>query len=119
MINAKKMVLVDERLLDTLLHKQDTNWRKPVDYKAKTILNSELKSSLDNSIPDDIKAKLYQNNLNRFLHTSKKQTEEQPIIDPIVLPATKKPKKKKTVVEFTPRVKRLIKKPKKFAWSEW
>lgn len=100
-------------------NKTQIAWRKPVDYKAKTILNSELKSSLDNSIPDDIKAKLYQNNLNRFLHTSKKQTEEQPIIDPIVLPATKKPKKKKTVVEFTPRVKRLIKKPKKFAWSEW
>ena len=66
----------------------------PSTKKAKTILNSELKSSLDNSIPDDIKAKLYQNNLNRFLHTSKKQTEEQPIIDPIVLPATKKPKTK-------------------------
>ena len=76
MLNAKRMVLVDERFLDNLWRKQDTSWKRPVDYKAKTILNSQLRTNLDDfSIPDDVKVKTYQNNLNRFLHTSRKQTE--------------------------------------------
>jgi hypothetical protein len=121
------MILVDERLLDNLWRKQDTNWKRPVDYKAKTILNSQLKTSLeDDSVPADIKVKQYQNNLNRFLHTSRKQTEA-PTIEPPPLPQkTQKTQKlkeiivkpKKKIVVKSPRVKRLGKKPLKFTWLE-
>ena len=146
------MVLVDERLLDNLWRKQDTSWKRPADYKAKTILNSQLKTNLDDfSIPDDVKVKTYQNNLNRFLHTSRKQTEPattivqaqkaEPEVEqskapkqsraklnivkrrtPKHLPAVAVPKKQQEIVfktprDKSPRVKRLRRKPLKFAWS--
>jgi len=67
------MELVDDRLIVNLWCKQDVTWKRPVDYKLKTILNSKLKNNLDDvSIPDNVKVKQYQNNLNRFLHTSRK-----------------------------------------------
>jgi len=120
------MVLVDERLLDNLWKKQDLAWKRPVDYKLKTTLNSKLKTNLDDgSIPNDIKVKEYQNNLNRFLHTSHKQFEEPASIieelKPVpALDIKKKKKPKKTpVLAISPRRKRIVKKPKKYDWIKF
>jgi hypothetical protein len=123
MQNAKRMVLIDEKLLDNLWRKQDTTWKKPIDYKAKTLLNSQLKTDLDDtSLPEDERVKQYQRNLNRFLHTTRKHVESEPI--PIMLPIPKVPRKriKKRVaspVVQSPRIKREVKKTKQFPWSEW
>jgi hypothetical protein len=130
------MVLIDEKLLDNLWRKQDTSWKRPVDYKAKTILNSQLKTDLDEySIPNDVKVKQYQKHLNRFLHTSRKQTVTPvAVVEPPEPEAVqrKTPKlnisKRKTLkrktpqsepkkkLEKSPRVKRLARKPLKFSW---
>jgi len=121
MQNTKRMVLIDERLLDTLWRKQDTNWKKPVDYKAKSLLNSQLKTDLDDSnIPDDIRVKNYQRNLNRFLHTSRKQPEP-PVAVAVPEPKPQYNRKRsiKYVPEATPRIKRVVTKPKKFDWERW
>jgi len=103
------------------MEKQDLAWKRPVDYKFKTILNSKLKTNLDDgSILDNIKVKQYHNNLNRFLHTSRKQFETPASIieelKQVPVPVIKKKKKlKKTpVLAISPRRKRIVKKPKKY-----
>jgi hypothetical protein len=66
MKNAKRMVLVDEKVLHykpMLQHyqtKQDLTWKRP--------------------IPEDVKAKHYGQNLRRFMHTKRKLAEE-PLVD--------------------------------------
>jgi hypothetical protein len=53
---AKRMVLVDERVLDSLQRKQDSSWRKSTDQVAKSKLNREMKNDLvDGDIPEDVK----------------------------------------------------------------
>jgi len=106
--------------------KQDTTWKRAPDYKAKTKLNSKLKNNLDDdSISDDIKVKQYQNNLNRFLHTSRKQSEppasfiEEPKPNPVPVHDAKKKKHKKTpILAISLRSKRMGKKPRKYDWLE-
>ena len=80
------MVLVDEKLLDfspVLQHfknKQDHQWTQPVEQTVKTSISNRLQTTLDNpTIPDDVKAKQYSHDLNRFLHTKRElQAEEIP-----------------------------------------
>ena len=80
------MVLVDEKLLDfspVLQHfknKQDQQWTQPVEQTVKTSISNRLQTTLDNpTIPDDVKAKQYSHDLNRFLHTKRElQAEEIP-----------------------------------------
>ena len=120
------MVLIDEKLLDNLWCKNKIqDWKRPIETKAKSLLNSELKSDLDDSsLPNDIKVKSYQRHLNRFLHTSHKQIEN-PIAEEVVQkepptkPIKRKRKHKNTQIETikkSPRVKRLGKKPLKLRW---
>lgn len=130
MQNTKRMVLIDEKLLENLWRKQDTNWKKPVDYKARTLLNSKLKSDLDDTtIPEDERMKIYQQSLSRFLHTSRKQPVSEPApapetdaipkpwSSPIVVSTA--PKTRKRSVQVLPRLKRKVKAPKRFAWDSW
>ena len=59
---AKRMILVDERMFKEL-------WERSPTHTSKSDLNNQLQSELDNSqIPDDVKAKHYQNALSRFLN---------------------------------------------------
>ena len=124
MLNTKRMVLIDEKVLENLWRKQDTNWKKPVDYKARTLLNSKLKTDLeDTTTPEDIRVKQYQQSLNRFLHTSREQPVSDPILKPVTDPLPEpvpvsipKPKPRK---HTTPRIKRKVKKPARFAWDLW
>jgi hypothetical protein len=76
MENTKRMVLVDEKMLDVtsaLQAKQDMSWNKPSDQTVKSNINKQMKSTLDDqSIPEDVKAKQYRQQLNRFLQTKRK-----------------------------------------------
>jgi hypothetical protein len=55
------MVLMDERVLDSLQRKQAFSWRKPTDQVAKSKLNREMKNDLvDGDIPEDVKVKKIQ-----------------------------------------------------------
>jgi len=79
MQHAKRMVLVDEKSLEHLYQKEDSSWKRPTEHKAKSLLNRELKTDLDDpSIPDDIKVKQHQQHLNRFLHTTRKLPAAEP-----------------------------------------
>jgi len=127
MQNAKRMVLVDETFLEHLYQKEDSSWKRPTEQKAKSLLNRELKSDLDDpSIPDDIKAKQHQQHLNRCLH----KTRKLPVAEPEVLidfqtPSVddlfglslpiKKAKKEKTKVLAVRKSKRLA----KIKWDPW
>jgi hypothetical protein len=61
---AKRMVLIDERILESLYSEQDSNWRKPTDQVAKSKLNRQMKTDLDDGdIPEDVKVKKYNQDL--------------------------------------------------------
>lgn len=146
MQNARRMVLVDERLLDSnpiLQHfqnKQDQSWKQPTEESVKTTISKGLKATLDDStVPDDVKAKRYSHDLNRFLQT-KRKLPDAPLVDvtPTVdelldlkteTPSPEKPKKKKKK-KIRKSVKlqkertgsRAKKKPQRYAdidWERW
>jgi hypothetical protein len=86
MQHTKRMVLVDEKFLEHFYRKEDSSWKRPSDQKAKSLLNRELKTDLDDpSVPDDIKVKQHQQHLNRFLHTTKQLPVPEPSQDLIDL----------------------------------
>jgi len=83
MNHAKRMVLVDEQLLESLksrpwekpmkqlIQKQETkdklSWRKPADIRAKTNMHLTMKAiAEDPTLSDDIKAKMYGQALTKF-----------------------------------------------------
>lgn len=83
MQHAKRMVLVDEKLLESLqnqswqkpmrqlLDRQETraklSWKKPADVRSKTNLHMNMKDiAADDTLPDDVKSKLYTQELCRF-----------------------------------------------------
>ena len=126
---AKKMVLVDERFLEHLYRKQDSNWRKPADQIAKSKLNRQMKIDLDDS-PDDLAVKKYNQDLVKFLNTKRKIIEapnlnaestkdKQTETSHSDIKSGVKRKKKVSVPLITSRPKRVRKIPKKFAWDEW
>jgi hypothetical protein len=131
MEHAKRMVLIDEKLADHIFRKQDRYWKQPTEQSAKHSLSKELRLGLsDESIPDDIRAKQYQQTLGRFLNTKRKLPDE-PLID-LNAPSSiddliglnfeekKKQKKKKTPTPLPIRhSKRKVKPPKKLVWEEW
>jgi hypothetical protein len=128
MQHAKRMVLVDEKFLDNFWMKEQSTWKRSSDHKAKSRLNHELQSDLDDpSIPNDIKAKQYQQHLNRFLYTARQlpaAAESEAIIEAptktvdelLDLVPIKKIKKAKKIVLATRRSKR---KAKKVKWEAW
>jgi hypothetical protein len=74
MQHAKKMVLVEERLYDEL-------WKRPIVDASKSYLSNKLQTDLtSNDTSDDLKAKQYQQTLNRFLN--QKQHIPTPPINP-------------------------------------
>jgi hypothetical protein len=101
MQKAKRMVLVDERLLDSnsmmqhFQNKQDHSWKQPTEDSVKTSISKKLKATLDNpDVPDDVKAKRYSHDLNRFLQTKSKvpalmiedllDLKEEPTVDELL-----------------------------------
>jgi hypothetical protein len=80
---AKKMVLVEERLYDEL-------WKRTPKDTSKSLLYDKLNSQLDSS-DDYLKAKEYNQNLQRFLNLK----EKVPEVKPIALNGTSEEPKKK------------------------
>jgi hypothetical protein len=139
MENTKRMVLVDEKMLDVtsaLQAKQDMSWNKPSDQTVKSNINKQMKSTLDDqSIPEDVKAKQYRQQLNRFLQTKRKLPTandsldvKRPTVDELLdvkrpkrdsAPLTIKPGKRKSVVVLKRVSKRIKKKPQRYADIEW
>ena len=81
MEHAKKMYLVDERSYNSLKSPgqtaitekfQESSWSKPAEKRLKTEMHKDMHSLLENdTLPDDEKAKLYNQQHIRFLNTHK------------------------------------------------
>jgi hypothetical protein len=69
---AKRMIIVDERVYHQLIKP----WNEAPTDNSKSHLNDQLESQLNSDAPDDIKAKLYQEHLSRFLNVKQKQPEQ-------------------------------------------
>ena len=82
---AKKMVLVEERLYDEL-------WKRTPKDTSKSLLYDKLNSQLDSS-DDYLKAKEYNQNLQRFLNLK----EKVPEVKPIALNGTSEEPKRKLI----------------------
>jgi len=92
MQHAKRMVLVDEQLLESLksrswekpmqhlIQKQETkqqlSWRKPIAVRSKTEVHLKMKSIADDpSLTDDVKAKMYGQLLTQFRRINSSKSE--------------------------------------------
>lgn len=138
---AKRMVLVDEKLLDyqpKFQTKQlDLSWKRPTEQSVKSSISQQMKSTLDDpAIPEDVKAKHYAQSLSRFLHTKRQLVDETP-----AQPTEAPPLKRKTKPHVSARLKRkrkpkrrespepeekptrmslrLQRHPKPFKWDQW
>jgi hypothetical protein len=117
MEHAKRMVLVDEKMLDSMLLKQDKSWERPTDHTVKQALSKQMRQELqDSTMPDDLKAKHYQQSFSRFLNTKRTLPDEYSLPEMI---EEKKKTKKKTASFPMRHSKRTVKPPKKFSWEEW
>jgi hypothetical protein len=83
MEHAKRMVLVDERMLEyqpMLQHfqtKQDLSWKRQTEQLVKSSLSNAMKSVLvDPTEPEDVKAKRHGQHLTKFLQTKRKLAQE-------------------------------------------
>jgi hypothetical protein len=140
MEHAKRMVLVDEKMLEyqpMLQHfqtKQDLSWKRPTEQSVKSSLSNAMKTVLaDPAEPEDVKTKRHRQHLTRFLQTKRKLVEEPPVgdikaddlidfgptVDELldIKTDTKKKKKKKSR-----KSKRTKKKPERYAdikWDRW
>jgi hypothetical protein len=88
MEHAKRMMLVDENMLEyqpMLQHfqtKQDLSWKRPTKQSVKSSLSNAMKSVLaDPTEPEDVKAKRHRQHLTRFLQTKRKLAEKPPVGD--------------------------------------
>lgn len=125
------MVLVDEKMLDykpMLQHFEDKQLTRPTEQTVKSSINKQMESTLDDtSIPEDVKAKQYRQNLNRFLQTKRKLPVVEPTIGPTVneildIKSPKKRKRKVVDIKVKRVSKRVSKKPKRyedFKWEKW
>jgi hypothetical protein len=136
MEHAKRMVLVDEKMIEyqpMLQHfqtKQDLSWKRPTEQSVKSSLSNAMKTVLaDPAEPEDVKAKRHRQHLTRFLQTKRKLVEEPPVgdikaddlidfgptVDELldIKTDTKKKKKKGR------KSKRAKKKPERYADIEW
>jgi hypothetical protein len=134
MEHAKRMVLVDEKMLEyqpMLQHfqtKQDLSWKRPTEQSVKSSPSKAMKTVLaDPTEPEDVKAKRHrQQHLTRFLQTKRKLVEEPPVGDI----------KADDLIDFGPTVdelldiktdtkkksrksKRAKRKPERYADIEW
>ena len=109
---VKKMYLVDERTYNSTKSPwqaaitdkfQEAAWNKPPERRSKTEMHKGMHSLLESDVmSNDVKAKLYNQQLIRFLNTNKGSDmqpvviKEEPVIDfPSVTAKTSKRKKKK------------------------
>ena len=74
MEHAKKMILIEPRLLEQL--QQQSEYKellKPTENKARAVASTNARQILrEEGVPDDVKAKLYQQSLNKMLNIKTK-----------------------------------------------
>ena len=64
--------------------KQDMSWKRPTEQSVKSTISHQMKSTLDDStLPEDVKAKQYAQNLSRFWHTKRKLIEPEVSTQPV------------------------------------
>jgi hypothetical protein len=140
MEHAKKMVLVDERLFNSLQTKawekpmtslikkidsgHQLSWKRPLDQRVKSDLSKQMQAILNDTIDDNVKSKLYNQTLTRFHHTGSKLSSDEEEEEPINVPAPvkKKKTKKKKKTPITPSsIKTRSRKRKipRFDWVEY
>jgi hypothetical protein len=122
-------------------NKQDQSWKQPTEDSVKTSINKTLKATLDNpDVPDDVKAKRYSHDHNRFLQTKSKvpaltiedllDLKEEPTVhelldlkEPVRKEETPSPSHKKSRKKSKKRASsRIKKKPQRYAdidWERW
>jgi hypothetical protein len=110
---AKRMVLVDEKLLEyqpMLQHFQNKLDLQPTEQSVKSSISKDMKTTLDSSIPDDVKAKQYIKELSRYLHTKRKLVDEpETVSEPVPI---------KPLKDEKPPTRRSSRK-RKAAWENW
>ena len=112
---AKRMILVDERIYNDVVKP----WKRPPTDTLKSHLNSDLQTQLDESLPDDVKAKQYQAFLTRFLNIKQKIPDYQPaalnsLIEPP--PPQRKVGKKRKAARYPAVATRYS---KRLAWTKF
>jgi hypothetical protein len=113
---AKRMILVDERMFKEL-------WERSPTHTSKSDLNNQLQSELDNSqIPDDVKAKHYQNALSRFLNLRQQVPSTQPTAlngQTVTRKVQKVPKKAASISNPWARIATRSTKRKHIPWTRY
>ena len=134
---TKKMYLIDEHEYDRLSRplsiKNELSWKRPIETRAKNFESRTMKSILnDETIPDDVKSKTYNQTLTRFINAKTKlddnpsvlvedEKEEVGPVRETIKPKKTSKKKKKPVVRYSPINLRKIRK-RAFdhtIWSEY
>lgn len=122
MEHAKRMILVDEKMFEfqpMLQHFQAKKDRQPTEQYVKSMTSRDMVSTLeDPSIPEDVKTKKFNVQLNRYLRTKRKLSDEPhidlgPTVDELL------DIKKKDEKPDPRRSSRTKKKPKRFGWEKW
>ncbi len=124
MEHVKKMYLVDERSYNSLKSPwqaaitekfQELSWSKPAEKRLKTEMHEDMHNLLENdAIPNDEKAKLYNQQHIRFLNTNKR-TEMAPVVvkpEPIAETESVQSKRSK-------KNKKASKATSQLAWEDW
>jgi hypothetical protein len=116
---AKRMILVDEKMLEfqpMLRHFQSKQDQQPAEQSVKSTISKDMVDTLeDTAIPEDVKAKQYRIQLNRYLHTKRKLAEEPPLIDfkPTVDQLL-------DIKDVKPKIRKSTRiKKKRFNWESW
>ena len=126
MEHVKKLYLVDERSYNSLKNPwqtaitekfQESSWSKPAEKRLKTEMHKDMHNLLENdTLPDDEKAKLYNQQHIRFLNSHK-----GPEMPPVVI-------KQETIAETESVQSKQSKKNKnkkaskdtsQLAWEDW
>jgi len=144
MQHAKRMILVDEQLLESLKGQylrdklETKQWEKPADIRSKTNSHMIMKDIVnDTTLGDDVKAKLYNQEFSKFKRVKQPKTIKEesvtptdvnnPIVDDLVdlntfidNPKQKKQKKRKATTAYTPiRTRSFKRKKAKLANFDW
>lgn len=120
MDHAKKLVLVEPRLLEQLqLNNEYKELQKRPDIKSQSVASMELRNMINqNELSDDLKAKLYQQALSRFMNlTDEISPLTKDIVNPITRPVPPAPQvlPLSTPQKQTTTVKRKKQVPRRFA----
>jgi hypothetical protein len=118
MEHAKKMVLVEPRMLQELqAHIEYKNLLKPAHNKRKADLSMELHDVLDQqSMSDDLKAKQYQQTFRRLRNMDDSISQlDKSVINPMTPPVGRRQHPQQQQIVKTPKPKRA----KTIRWDQY